>query len=88
MNGAVFTIFVLPFLIGLLIRSVFLRWKRGYIISGLFVLISVAAWIWTKHLVSHGTDGTVLLWACMAAMLAAGSLLVGGISLLIQKAKH
>ena len=88
MNGAVFTIFVLPFLIGLLIRSVFLRWKRGYILSGLFVLISVAAWIWTKHLVSHGTDGTVLLWACMAAMLAAGSLLVGGISLLIQKTTH
>ena len=88
MNNAVFTIFVLPVLIGMVIRLLLLKWKQGYIVSGFFVLLSVAAWIWTKHLVSHGTDGTVLLWACMAAMLAAGSLLVGGISLLIQKAKH
>ena len=34
MNGTVFTVFVLPFLIGVVIRLMFLKWKRGYFLSG------------------------------------------------------
>ena len=88
MNGTAFTIFVLPFLIGIIIRLLFLKWKRGYILSGFFALISVVAWIWTKHLVARGVDGTVLLWALMATELTVGSLLVGGIFLFTKKIKH
>ena len=88
MNSAVFMYFVLPFLIGILIRLMFLKWKKGYIISGVFVLISAIVWIWTKHLVNHGVDGTVLLWAVMTSEFTVGLLLVGGISLLIKKIKH
>ena len=88
MNRTVFTVFILPFLIGAIIRLMFLKWKRGYIISGVFALTSVMVWLWTNHLVSHGTDGTVMLWALMATELAVGSLIVGGISLLIKKKKH
>ena len=88
MNSVIFTVFVLPLLIGVMIRLMFLKWKRGYLISGVFVLISVIVWLWTKHLVHHGADGTVMLWALMTTILTVGSLIVGGISLLIKKIKH
>ena len=88
MNSAVFMYFVFPVLIGILIRSLFLKWKKAYLLSAGLVLISVVTWLWTSHLVNHGTDGTLLLWAVMAAELAAGSLIAGGVSLLIQKAGH
>ena len=57
-------------------------------ISGVFALISVIVWFWTKHLANHGVDGTVMLWAWMTTILTAGSLIVGGLSLLIKKIKH
>ena len=52
------------------------------------MLISVVAWLWTNHLANHGVDGTVMLWAVMAAELTVGSLIAGGILLLINKTKH
>ena len=88
MNNTVLIVFVLPFLIGAIIRSIFLNWKRGYALSGAFALISIVAWVWTNHLVNHGVDGTVLLWALMATELTAGSLIVGGISFLVKKMKR
>lgn len=88
MNHTVFIVFVLPLLIGVIIRLMFLKWKRGYMISGVFVLISVIVWPSTKYLVDHGVDGTVMLWAWMTTMLTVGSLIVGGISLLIKKINH
>ena len=87
MNSTAFIIFVLPFFIGIIIRLLFLKWKRGYILSGTFALLSVIAWVWTKYLVSNGVDGTVMLWALMATELAIGSLITDGISLLL-KIKH
>lgn len=88
MNSAAFMYFVLPFLIGIIIRIMFLKWEKGYLLSGVFILISIIAWLWTSHLVNHGTDGTLLLWAVMATELTVGSLIAGGISLLIKKSKH
>ena len=88
MNSSVVTVFILPFLIGAMIRLVFLKWERGYIISGAFALISVIVWLWTKHLVDHGTEGTVMLWAWMTTELTVGSFIAGGISLLNKKTKH
>ena len=88
MNSTAFTVFVLPFLIGVVIRLMLLKWKRGYFLSGVFALISVIVWLWTKHLANRGVDGTVMLWALMATELAVGSLIVGGISLLIRKIKR
>ena len=85
MNSTVFIVFVLPFLIGIVIRLLFLKWKRGYILSGVFALMSVIVWLWTNRLVNHGVDGTVMLWALMVAELAVASSIVGGISLLIKK---
>ena len=87
MNSTAFIIFVLPFFSGIIIRLLFLKWKRGYILSGTFALLSVIAWVWTKYLVSNGVDGTVMLWALMAAELAIGSLITDGIFLLL-KIKH
>ncbi len=84
----IFTIFVLPLLIGMLIRLVFVKWKKGYILSCVFALLSIVVWIWTKTLVNHGADGTVMLLAWMTAMLVIGSLIVGTVSLLIKKIKH
>ena len=84
MNSTAFIIFVLPFFIGIIIRLLFLKWKRGYILSGTFALLSVIAWVWTKYLVSNGVDGTVMLWALMAAELTAGALITDGIFLLLK----
>ena len=88
MNSTVFIVFVLPFLIGAIIRLMFLKWKRGYILSGVFAIISVIVWLWTKHLANHGVDGTVMLFAWMSTILTGGSLIVGAISLLIKKKNH
>ena len=88
MNSTVFILFVLPFLTGAMIRSMFLKWKRGYVLSGIFALTSAVVWFWTNHLADHGVDGTVMLWALMATELTVGSLIVGGISLLIKKINH
>ena len=88
MNSIIFTVFVLPLLIGVMIRLMFLKWKRGYFLSGVFALISVIVWLWTKYLANRGVDGTVMLWALMTTILTVGSLIVGGISLLIKKIKH
>lgn len=88
MNSAVFMYFVLPFLIGIMLRVLLLKWKKGYLLSGVMLLLSIITWLWANHLVGHGTDGTLLLWPVMAAELTAGSLLTGGISLLIKKAMH
>ena len=87
-NSTVFTVFVLPLLAGIIIRLMLLKWKRGYIISGIFALISVIVWFWTKHLANHGVDGTVVLWAWMATELAIGSVIAGGILLLIKRIRH
>ena len=67
--------------------SVYQMEKRLYF-SGVFALITVVVWIWTKNLVSHGVDGTVMLFAWMSTILTGGSLIVGAISLLIKKIKH
>ena len=88
MSSTVFRVFVLPFLIGIVIRLMFLKWKRGYALSGVFALISVIVWLWTNHLANHGVDGTVMLWALMTTELTVGSLIVGGISLFFKKIKH
>ena len=81
----IFIIFVLPLLIGMLIRLLFIKWKKGYILSGVFALITVVVWIWTKNLVNHGVDGTVMLLAWMSTIFTGGSLIVGVISILIKK---
>lgn len=78
---------VLPFIIGAILRLIFIKWKKGYIISGVFVVAIIGLWIYAKYLVSHGVDGTIMLLPWMATMLTVGSLLVGGISLLIKKLK-
>ena len=88
MNSAVFIYFVLPFLIGIIIRLMLLKWEKSYLLSGVFILISIIVWLWTSHLVNHGTDGTLLLWAVMATELTVGSLITGGIFLLIKKTKY
>ena len=85
MNGMAFFVYVFPFLLGAVLRAMFLKWKRGCLISGVFALVAVIVWIWTKSLADHGTDGTILLWALMAIELTVGSCVVGGLSLLLKK---
>lgn len=85
MNCTVFTVFVLPFLIGSMIRLLFLKWKRGYLLTGIFALVTVIIWFWTHHLVNNGVDGTVMIWALMAGEFTVGSMMVGGVSMLRNK---
>lgn len=85
MNCTVFTVFVLPFLIGSMIRLLFLKWKRGYLLTGIFALVTVIIWFWTHHLVNYGVDGTVMIWALMAGEFTVGSMMVGGVSMLRNK---
>lgn len=85
MNGTAFFVFVFPFLLGALLRAMLLKWKKGYLLSCVFALIAVIVWIWTKSLVDHGMEGTLLLLALMAIELTVGSCVVGGLSLLLKK---
>jgi len=83
-----FIVWVLPLLIGMLIRLLVIKWKKGYILSCVFALLSIVVWIWTKNLVNHGVDGTVMLLALMSTILTGGSLIAGIIYLLIKKIKN
>jgi len=83
-----FTVWVLPLLIGMIIRLLFVKWKKGYILSCVFALLSLVVWLWTKNLVNNGVDGTVMLLGWMSIMIAIGSLIAGGISLLMKKIKN
>ena len=85
MNGTAFFVYVFPFLLGALLRAMLLKGKRGGLLSCVFALIAVIVWVWTKSLIDHGMEGTVLLWALMAIELTAGSCVVGGLSLLLKK---
>ena len=83
-----FTVWILPLLIGVLIRLLVIKWKKGYILSCVFALLSIVVWIWTKNLVNHGVDGTVMLLALMSTILTGGSLIAGIIYLLIKKIRN
>ncbi len=85
MNGMAFFVYVFPFLLGAVLRAMFLKRKRSCLLSCIFALIAVIVWIWTKSLADHGTEGTILLWALMAIELTVGSCVVGGLSLLLKK---
>ena len=87
MNGTAFFVYVFPFLLGAVLRAMLLKWKRGGLLSCVFALIAVIVWVWTKSLIDHGMEGTVLLWALMAIELTAGSCVVGGLSLLLKKTR-
>ena len=75
----------MAFLLGAVLRAMFLKRKRSCLLSCIFALIAVIVWIWTKSLADHGTEGTILLWALMAIELTVGSCVVGGLSLLLKK---
>ena len=85
MNGMAFFVYVFPFLLGAVLRAMFLKRKRSCLLSCIFALIAVIVWIWTKSLADHGTEGTILLWALMAIELTVGSCVVGGLPLLLKK---
>ena len=79
-----FTVWILPLLFGMFIRLLFIKWKKGYVLSFVFALLSIVVWIWTKSLVSHGVDGTVMLWAWMSTIFTGGLLIVGVTSFLLK----
>ena len=85
MNGTAFFVYVFPFLLGAVLRAMLLKWKRGGLLSCVFALIAVIVWVWTKSLIDHGMEGTLMLWALMAIELTVGSCVVGGLSLLLKK---
>ena len=85
MNGMAGFVYVFRFLLGAVLRAMFLKRKRSCLLSCIFALIAVIVWIWTKSLADHGTEGTILLWALMAIELTVGSCVVGGLSLLLKK---
>ena len=76
-----FTVWILPLLIGMFIRLLFIKWKKGYILSCIFVLLTIVVWWWTNNLVKLGADGTVMLWAWMSTMFTGGSLIIAVIYL-------
>ena len=76
-----FTVWILPLLIGMFVRLLFIKWKKGYILSCIFVLLTIVVWWWTNNLVKLGADGTVMLWAWMSTMFTGGSLIIAVIYL-------
>ena len=87
-NQTNFTVWALPLLIGMFIRFLFIKWEKSYILSCVFALLSLVVWLWTENLLNNGVDGTVMLLGWMSIMITIGSLIAGGISLLMKKIKN
>lgn len=69
-------IFIVPFLIGIVIRFLCRRIKRTYLVTTFFAILAVIGWVFYYTVPSHGSElyGVVALLVTSAAV---GTLLTG-----------
>lgn len=79
-----FMLYALPALMGIVLRLIFIKWKRGYVITGVTALLTAALWLRAELINTHGSEGPAIL-ALMAGMMTAGALLVGAIAYVVKK---
>lgn len=76
-------IFIIPFLIGVVVRILFQRAKRAYLITSVIAVLAVIGWVAFYTVPSHGSElyGIIALQVTCAAV---GALLIG----LVVRAKR
>ncbi len=76
-------IFVIPFFMGFGVRLLCRRAKRGYLISAVFLILAVIAWVAVFAIPLHGSE-LYGLRALQATSGAAGAMLAGLVIRLIK----
>ena len=83
----IFIIFVLPFLLGIIIRLLFMKSLRDYLVTVVFGIIALILWGNAMLNFIPGNEGLGLI-ATMGTFAFLGSLATGIALLLIAGAKH
>ncbi len=78
---------VIPVLVGIILRLIFMKKQKGWIVSAVLSVLAVAASVVAIVIPSHGSEANGLL-AYGAALAAVGSLVCGGIIRLVRKLKN
>ena len=69
-------IFIIPFLIGIVVRILFQRAKRAYLITSVIAVLAVIGWVAFYTVPSHGSEMYGII-ALLLTCAAAGALLTG-----------
>ena len=77
-------IFIIPFLIGVVVRISFQRAKRAYLITSVIVVLAVIGWVAFYTVPSHGSEMYGII-ALLLTCAAAGALLTG---LVVRAKRH
>lgn len=77
-------IFIIPFLIGVVVRILFQRAKRAYLITSVIVVLAVIGWVAFYTVPSHGSEMYGII-ALLLTCAAAGTLLTG---LVVRAKRH
>ena len=77
-------IFIIPFLIGIVVRILFQRAKRAYLITSVIVVLAVIGWVAFYTVPSHGSEMYGII-ALLLTCAAAGALLTG---LVVRAKRH
>lgn len=77
-------IFIIPFLIGVVVRILFQRAKRAYLITSVIVVLAVIGWVAFYTVPSHGSEMYGII-ALLLTCAAAGALLTG---LVVRAKRH
>lgn len=81
------TIIILPALVGVIARLIFMKRRRGYVVSVIFGCISVVACLYALLNGGNGDEGPVLL--AFSFLIATTTCLVcGGIVKIVKKKKR
>lgn len=77
-------IFIIPFLIGIVVRILFQRAKRAYLITSVIAVLAVIGWVAFYTVPSHGSEMYGII-ALLLTCAAAGALLTG---LVVRAKRH
>ena len=77
-------IFIIPFLVGVVVRFLFQRTKRAYLITSVIAVLAVIGWVAFYTVPSHGSEMYGII-ALLLTCAAAGALLTG---LVVRAKRH
>lgn len=79
-------VFVLPPLAGIILRAIFLKKQKGFLVSAVLGVLTAGAAVWAFAIPSHGDETPGIIF-CMAGLATVGALLCGGVNRLVRKLK-
>ena len=77
-------IFIGPFILGLVLRLIFFRFRKGFIVELVCAALSVVLWGVALLVPSYGSEGNALM-ALQGTCLTAGALIAEGIVRLVRR---